>query len=95
MNDMLGSALPIPSRECLVLNCTDDSGTRQWITKTSLEYWTVNWAVCSHHYWQLDDGEEFAAVTEQKPSTRRWLLMGDDLVIPSTPAEVTRRVAQH
>ena len=76
-----------------MLNCTDDSGTGQWITKTALEYWTVNWAVCSHHYWQLDDGEEYASVTEQKPSTRRWLLMGDDLVIESPATELTRLAA--
>lgn len=93
MKDITGSMFSIPDEKCLVLNCTDDSGSAQWRVKTPLRYWTVNWAVCAYHYWQLDDGEEFAPITEQKPSTKRWLLMGDDLVIESPPTESTRRAA--
>jgi len=91
MKDIKGSQSPIP--QCLVLHCTDDSGPAQWTTKTALAYWTIDWTVCSHHYWLLDDGEEFAAITERTPSTKRWLLMGDDLVIEGPPTELTLRAA--
>jgi hypothetical protein len=65
---------------CRVLHCIETSGTEQWRTKSTLSYWPLEWAVCSYHYWQLDDGQEYASVIEDTPSTKRWLLMGDDLI---------------
>ena len=75
------------SPPCRVLHCTDRSGTQEWHTKPAHAYWTVDWHVCSYHYWQLADGQKYTSVTEDKPSAKRWLLMGHDLIFePATLA---------
>ena len=79
MKDISGSRTLIPPG-CCVLHCLAACGSAEWRTNTAVPYWSIEWAVCSFHYWQLDDGYEYASVTEAKPSTKRWLLMGDDLV---------------
>lgn len=80
MNNRPGSMIWIVP-PCRVLHCTDDSGPAQWRTNTAVPHWTIEWAVCSYHYWQLDDGQKYVSVTENKPSTKRWLVMGDDLIV--------------
>jgi hypothetical protein len=72
---------------CMVRGCFQQANGRQWLTHPS-PGWTVGWTVCREHYWLLDAGDEFALKAEQWPSTNRWLLMGDDLVI----AGLTRSV---
>ena len=65
---------------CMVQSCHQQSAGPQWLT-TPTRHWTVGWTVCRDHYGLLDGGEEFAPKADQWPSTQRWLLMGDDLVI--------------
>jgi hypothetical protein len=68
------------SPSCMVHGCCKQSTGAQWLT-TPAPNWTVGWTVCQTHHWLLDAGEEFAPRTAQWPSTERWLLMGDDLVV--------------
>ena len=65
---------------CMVQNCHEQSAGPQWLT-VPMRNWTIGWAVCSDHYGLLDRGEKFAPKDDQWPSTKRWLLMGDDLDI--------------
>jgi len=80
MTATAGSMIWLPA-PCRVLHCCEVAGSAQWRTNTAVPHWTIEWAVCSFHYWQLDDGQEYVSVTEDQPSTKRWLLMGDDLVV--------------
>jgi hypothetical protein len=64
----------------MVRGCSVPSAGAQWLTNPAPN-WTVGWTVCREHFWLLEAGDEFAPQADHWPSTRRWLLMGDDLVI--------------
>ena len=60
----------------------------EWRTNTAVPCWSIGWAVCNFHYWQIDDGQEYASVSNGEASSKRWILMGDDLVIESLATPV-------
>ena len=61
-------------------NCREQATGRQWLTNPSPN-WTVGWTVCGPHYGLLQGGEAYLPRDDQWPSTKRWLLMGQDLVV--------------